>query len=572
MGTSSDAVYVTDSYDPQTGNLTEQDTQAGTAQTQVDDLNYTYNDVGDITSEADTPSGDPSATDVQCFQYDYLNRLVQAWAQGTTGCAAAPSASAEGGAAPYWESYTYNTIGNLSGITATSPTGAVTTTADAYPAAGAAQPHAITGQSVTTSSGTTTSSYAYDAAGNLTTVVGSSQDQALTWNDNGQLSQDAVTPAGSTTAQDTNYIYDADGNLLITADPGTTTLYLPDEELSLDTSTGTVTGTRYYTLGHTTVATLTGASAVSYVVGDQQGTDSLAIDADTLALTRRYYDPYGNPRGTTPSSFPTGEKGFVGGASDPSTGLTDLGAREYQPQTGSFISADPLLNPYDPQDLNAYTYAADNPSTESDPTGAAPASTTCKGGGVSSVLNCTTIQAVSVTNLNYWAPVFITCQYEFAAGTTTACSEGISISVGIGVSAGAVFDDWAQIGWNATITFQFDEQENFNCPATGPGWCGFAILYEAYQIRVKKTTYNEVCVRKCVEANVHTTYITEIAYKPFQLGGNLFWPCPKDRPRCEPPANTEGFCSFPGVSCFGSSALSTAVERLVPEKDQSISP
>ena len=69
------------------------------------------------------------------------------------------------------------------------------------------------------------------------------------------------------------------------------------------------------------------------------------------------------------TSFPDGEKGFVGGAADPATGLTDLGAREYQPQTGSFISTDPLLNPYDPQDLNAYTYATDNPTTYSDPTG-----------------------------------------------------------------------------------------------------------------------------------------------------------------------------------------------------------
>jgi RHS repeat-associated protein len=368
MGTSSEPVYITDSYDPQTGNLTQQNTQAGTAQTQVDDLNYSYNDVGDITSEADTPSGDSSATDVQCFQYDYLGRLAQAWAQGSTGCAAAPSTSAEGGAAPYWESYTYNTIGNLTGITSTAPAGAVTTTTDSYPAAGSAQPHAITSQSVTTASGTTSTSYGYNADGELTTVTSTTADQALTWNDAGQLTQDAITAAGSTTAKDSNYTYDADGALLITADPGSTTLYLDDEELAL--SGGTVTGTRYYSIGDTTVATLTGATSVAYLIGDQQGTTTVAISASDLAVTRRYYDPYGNPIGTTPSSFPTGEKGFVGGADDTATGLTDLGAREYQPATGSFISADPILTPYDPQDLNAYAYAADNPATEADPTGA----------------------------------------------------------------------------------------------------------------------------------------------------------------------------------------------------------
>jgi RHS repeat-associated protein len=73
---------------------------------------------------------------------------------------------------------------------------------------------------------------------------------------------------------------------------------------------------------------------------------------------------------------------FVGGANDTATGLTDLGAREYQPGTGSFISPDPLLNPYDPQDLNAYAYAADNPATNSDPSGAM--AITNGGGGASS--------------------------------------------------------------------------------------------------------------------------------------------------------------------------------------------
>jgi RHS repeat-associated protein len=369
LGTAAEPAYITDSYDPQTYRLTEQDTQAGTSQASVDDLHYTYDNVGDVTSEADTPTGNSAATDVQCFAYDYLGRLTQAWAQGSTGCAATPSAVAEGGAAPYWDSYTYNTIGDLTGITSTTPSGAVTTTAGTYPAAGSARPHAITTAQVTASSGTTTTSYGYDADGNLTTVTGLSQSQALTWNDAGQLSQDAVTPAGGS-AQDTSYTYDAGGTLLITADPGTTTLYLPDEQLSLNTSTGTVTGTRYYTLNGVTVAARTGSSSLAYLAGDQQGTKTVAIDSATLAVTDRYYDPYGNPRGTTTSGFPAGTKGFVGGNNDTATGLTDLGAREYQPGTGSFVSADPLLKPYDPQDLDPYAYAEGNPATYSDPTGA----------------------------------------------------------------------------------------------------------------------------------------------------------------------------------------------------------
>ena len=41
---------------------------------------------------------------------------------------------------------------------------------------------------------------------------------------------------------------------------------------------------------------------------------------------------------------------------------TDLGTRHYQLQTGSFISPDPLLKPYDPQDFNPRQYAEGNPA------------------------------------------------------------------------------------------------------------------------------------------------------------------------------------------------------------------
>jgi len=369
LGASSQPAYITDAYDPQTSRLTEQNTQIGTAQLSIDDLHYAYDQVGDVTSEADTPADASAATDVQCFQYDYLSRLTQAWAQGNAGCAATPTASAEGGGAPYWNTYAYNTVGDLTGVTSTTPTGATTTNAEAYPATGSARPHAVTSATVTSASGTASTAYGYDANGNLTTLAGPAQNQALTWNDAGQLTQDAVTPAAGA-AQNTAYTYDANGNLLLTQDPFATTLYLPDEEISLNNTSGTVTGTRYYNLGETAVATRAGATNVTYLVGDQQNTAGLAIDAATLQITRRYFDPYGNPRGTAVTGFPAGQKGFVGGSADSATGLTDLGAREYQPALGAFISPDPLLKPYDPQNLNPYAYAQGNPATYSDPSGA----------------------------------------------------------------------------------------------------------------------------------------------------------------------------------------------------------
>jgi RHS repeat-associated protein len=59
----------------------------------------------------------------------------------------------------------------------------------------------------------------------------------------------------------------------------------------------------------------------------------------------------------------------VGGTIQESTGLTTLGAREYDADTGRFISADPIIDYNDPQQINGYAYSNNNPVTFSDPTG-----------------------------------------------------------------------------------------------------------------------------------------------------------------------------------------------------------
>jgi RHS repeat-associated protein len=241
----------------------------------------------------------------------------------------------------------------------TPASGSATTTTDGYPAAGSVQPHAISSQTVTTPSGSTSTDYGYDSDGQLTSESGASSE-ALTWNDTGQLGS-VTTSAGTT-----SYIYDADGNLLLQQDPGSTTLYLSDEQITLTGST--LSGVRYYAIGGQTVAARTSAGDVYYLTGDQEGTQTLAISSATLAVSERFYDPYGNPVGTATGTWP-GDQGFQDGTADASTGLTDIGAREYDPGTSSFISPDPLLTPADPQDLNAYAYAQDSPPTGEDPTG-----------------------------------------------------------------------------------------------------------------------------------------------------------------------------------------------------------
>jgi RHS repeat-associated protein len=361
LGPSTSPAYITDAYDQQTQRLTGQQVETGSNGAVVDATGYTYDNIGNVLSESDAPSGGP--TQDQCFQYDYLGRLSQAWSQGSGSCASTPSASAEGGAAPYWNAYAYSVTGNLTSQVSTQPSGTSVTTTNSFPAAGSVQPHAVT---TSTTSGAGTTRYAYDAAGHLTSTAGPSSSQSLTWDDAGRLSSDAST--GGSSPGTTSYLYDASGTLLLQKDPSATTLYLGNEQIVLS-SAGALSGTRDYSIGGRTIASRTSSGSISYLAGDREGTSLLSIDSSTQAVTRRYYDPYGNPIGSAPSSWP-GTKGFVGGTADPSTGLTDLGAREYQSATGSFISPDPLLTPYNPQDLNAYSYTSGNPSTNSDPSGA----------------------------------------------------------------------------------------------------------------------------------------------------------------------------------------------------------
>ncbi|WDV31034.1 RHS repeat-associated core domain-containing protein [Streptomyces sp. AD16] len=121
-------------------------------------------------------------------------------------------------------------------------------------------------------------------------------------------------------------------------------------------------------------------------IADHQGTGQLAVNIDGKELTQRRTTPFGQPRGTQPESWP-GKRSFVGGIDDTATtGLTHLGAREYDRDTGRFISVDPILDLTDTQQIHGYTYANNSPITFSDPSGLRPegacggSSSQCNGG------------------------------------------------------------------------------------------------------------------------------------------------------------------------------------------------
>lgn len=218
--------------------------------------------------------------------------------------------------------------------------------------------------------GAKNATYTYDDTGNTTQRPGTTT-QNLAWNSEGKL---ASLTEGT---KKTDYLYDANGELLIrrAVGDGDTILYLGDTEVRLTTkgTATTLSGTRYYTAGGKTIAVRTATKGVTgtklcFLAGDPHGTASLALDATTWAITKRYTTPFGASRGATIGVWPD-DKRFLGKPVDTTTGLTHIGAREYDPTTGQFISVDPLLELDKQQTLNGYSYGAQNPVTEADPSG-----------------------------------------------------------------------------------------------------------------------------------------------------------------------------------------------------------
>ena len=375
MGTATVNAYLTNTYDPHTGQLTDQNVKNTTVSpTPIDDMTYTYDTADNITSQTETRQGTTAET--QCYQYDQLDRLTQAWT-ATDNCAATPTVAnhstvGDGIAnAAYWTTYGLDSLGQrttetdhslTSGVADSDTTYTYGGTATGCQAAGGA--NTLRATSTTGPGGNSSSSYCYDAEGNtIQRDTAATGQQSMTWNDLGQLS--AVTNASG----GSSYIYGPDGNLLLEKDPGTTILYLPSEQLSLNTTTQAITGTRFYALPGGGQAVRTGAgSAYTFQTTDLHSTASLTLNSTFTTSTFRQFTPYGAPRGTAPTSWPD-NLGFLNSAQDTTTGLTDVGARWYDPSIGRFTSLDPEFEPASPQELNGYTYAGANPVTNQDPTG-----------------------------------------------------------------------------------------------------------------------------------------------------------------------------------------------------------
>lgn len=282
---------------------------------------YTWTPVGNLSSLTDT--GNAGLARSVTYSYDDLYRLTEANA-----------------GASYDQTLSYSPAGS---ILSKSDQGSYTYSGTNY-----ANPQAVTQIG--------TSTIAYDGNGNVT----SDGTSTYSWNYRNEMLE---TVAGNATT--TDYLYSQNGDRVKYYNP-VRTIYYPNKYYEYDASSGKGT-VHAYLLDQpiASIETIGTSTTAYYIHRDHLGGTALTTDAvGTIAQALDYY-PFGNTRLDLGNHKET--KTFTGHTYDPETDLLYMGARYYDAAPGKFLSQDPAArdNPgkflFDPQQLNFYSYARNNP-------------------------------------------------------------------------------------------------------------------------------------------------------------------------------------------------------------------
>ncbi|NPU92354.1 MAG: PKD domain-containing protein [Gammaproteobacteria bacterium] len=216
--------------------------------------------------------------------------------------------------------------------------------------------------------------YAYNSDGRVSNIARDDLNANLTYNFEGQLR--SVATGGSTLS----YVYDASGRRIQASDGSTTLRYLraasvqgayENPQAVLDGSANLAqayvyagdqplqrisnTGTRYY---------LTDGMGSVIAITDEAGNVVGSVKYDAFG---REFDQQGDM--TVPASA-GGDFRFQGQWKEAATGLYYMRARDYDPESGRFLSADPAEPDFrEPESLNRYLFANSNPYLFADPSG-----------------------------------------------------------------------------------------------------------------------------------------------------------------------------------------------------------
>lgn len=229
-----------------------------------------------------------------------------------------------------------------------------------------------------------TSTYGYDADGNLTSVVTGATSTTYAYDYLSRLIGSRTTGASATTT----YTFDPFGTRISQSTASTTTIY-PNKYYSIVSilagSTTAATSTDYVFSGDTLLSTIdqkmvngtaTGTPITRYIHPDNLGSTNVTSDASGTLAQWFDYAPYGSVIASSNTGSSNLGRQYIGQMYDQGSQLSYLNARYYSGSQGQFLSQDPIFtgdprqqNLPDPQSLNAYSYSDDNPITKSDPGG-----------------------------------------------------------------------------------------------------------------------------------------------------------------------------------------------------------
>ncbi|HEX6699181.1 MAG TPA: RHS repeat-associated core domain-containing protein [Gaiellaceae bacterium] len=356
----------------------------------VDSANGTitdvYDDLNRLTSET-TPQGTVSSTyDVASrratmtvtgqpqvtYSYDAQNRLTQiSNGTSTVGVGYDDTNRQTSTTLPdgIVETYAYDNASRVTGITDTLGANTLGTLSYDYDATG--RRDAVWGSYARTGLPAAVSSRTYDAGNELTKIgntrttndlngsLTSDGTTTYTWNNRAQL---ASTSKTGTTA---SYTYDAFGRRKSKTLNGTTTSYLYDgpnvvQELNGSTPTANLLAGPAF---DETYLRSTSTESRSFLT-DALGSPIALADGSGTIQTSYTYDPFGNVTTSGASSSNTFQ--YAGRESD-GNGLVAMRDRYYSPALERFISQDQIG--FAGGDVNAYTYAGNDPINATDPTG-----------------------------------------------------------------------------------------------------------------------------------------------------------------------------------------------------------
>jgi RHS repeat-associated protein len=209
----------------------------------------------------------------------------------------------------------------------------------------------------------TSATYSYDELGERTkTKPSTGPATTYGYDQAGELTSVEQPKEGATPEIKDSYEYNGEGLRTAQTINGTTSYLAWDmaEELPLILSDGT--NSYIYGPGGVPLEQINSSETPTYLHHDQQGSTRLLTGSAGTVSGKCTYGGYG---AATCEGTATTPLGYDGQYTSADTGLIYMRARTYDPTTGEFLSADPLLaTTHEP-----YAYAGDNPLNFNDPTG-----------------------------------------------------------------------------------------------------------------------------------------------------------------------------------------------------------